>query len=225
MKETEEQAPTPGREHILARLRAALSASAHSSREHVPRAASGRIFAPIPDVLDRFQKECASNNTECIVTPDARASAAAVGGVLASLPLGGIFVQDAPVLRRMALAWQGERDIRWSREGAPEETSQATVTLAEVLVAETGSVFVSAACGGRGASIVAPAHIVVASHDQLVPDLELAFARLRARKTPAENSFMCLITGSSRTSDIEKIQVMGAHGPRRLIVVLAQQNV
>jgi L-lactate dehydrogenase complex protein LldG len=191
----------------------------------MPRAASGRIFAPIPDVLDRFQKECANNFTECIVTPDARGSATAVADVLASLPLGGIFVQDAPALRRMAMAWQAERDIRWSREGAPEETSQATVSLAEVLVAETGSVFVSAACGGRGASVVAPAHIVVASHDQLVPDLELAFARLRARKSPAENSFMCLITGASRTGDIEKIQVMGAHGPQRLIVVLAQQDV
>jgi L-lactate utilization protein LutC len=225
VKQTEEQTPTPGRERILSRLRAALNTSTQSSRQHVPRAASGRIFAPIPDVLDRFQRECANNNTECIVTPDARASAAAVTGVLASLPHGEVFVQDAPPLRRMAMAWQEERAIRWSREGAPEETSQATVTLAEVLVAETGSVFVSAGCGGRGASVVAPAHIVVASHDQLVPDLELAFSRLRARKTPAENSFMCLITGPSRTGDIEKIQVLGAHGPQRLIVVLAQQTV
>jgi L-lactate dehydrogenase complex protein LldG len=31
---------------------------------------------------------------------------------------------------------------------------------------------------------------------------------------------LCLITGSSRTADIEKTLVMGAHGPRRLIVVL-----
>ena len=74
-----------------------------------------------------------------------------------------------------------ERSIRWSSEGRPAEQSQATVTLAEALVAQTGSVFVSAACGGRAASVVAPVHVVVASVQQLLPDLGAAFARLRER--------------------------------------------
>jgi L-lactate dehydrogenase complex protein LldG len=95
------------------------------------------------------------------------------------------------------------------------------MTLAECLVAQTGSIFVSSQCGGRGASVVAPVHIVVASVGQLVPDLEVAFARLREHGTATQNSFVCLITGSSRTSDIEKILVLGAHGPRRLVTVLA----
>jgi L-lactate utilization protein LutC len=34
------------------------------------------------------------------------------------------------------------------------------------------------------------------------------------------NSFACMISGSSRTADIEKILVQGAHGPVRLAVVL-----
>ena len=97
----------------------------------------------------------------------------------------------------------------------------ATITLAETLVAQTGSIFVSAACGGRGASVVSPVHIVVATAEQLVPDLHAAFARLRESSATAKNSFLCLITGSSRTADIEKIIVMGAHGPRRLVVVLS----
>jgi len=220
-----EQTENPERERILARIRAAL-------REPAPmHAASGppsRVFAPVTEALARFEKECAGNNTECVVTPDMDAAGAAVASVLASLPAGEIFVQDAPVLRRMADAWPQGRALHWSHAAlaggeGPAETSQATITLAETLVAQTGSVFVSAACGGRGASIVAPVHIVVASVEQLVPDLDAAFGRLIERGTPAQNSFLCLITGSSRTSDIEKIMVLGAHGPRRLVVVLAHR--
>ena len=101
---------------------------------------------------------------------------------------------------------------------------QATITHAEALVALTGSVLVSAACGGRGASVVAPVHIVIATREELVPDLEAAFTLIRQRELPHKNSYLCLITGSSRTADIEKILVMGAHGPRRLIVMLSMKS-
>src|SRR5208337_3053447 len=60
------------------------------------------------------------------------------------------------------------RAIRWSSEGAPSEASQATITLAEALIAQTGSILVTASCGGRGASVIAPCHIVYANTAQLV---------------------------------------------------------
>jgi L-lactate dehydrogenase complex protein LldG len=216
-----EQVDNPGRERILARIRGALRETAP---RHAPPVSSGPIFAPVPDPLSRFQKECAQNLTECMITSDMGASAAAVGQVLVSIPPGEIFVQDAPELRRMVPLWQQGRSIRWSSEGGPLEASEATITLAEALVAQTGSVFVSSSCGGRGASVAAPVHIVVATLDQLVPDLDAAFARLRERGAQEKNSMLCLVTGSSRTADIEKILVMGAHGPRRLVVVLALQT-
>jgi L-lactate dehydrogenase complex protein LldG len=50
--------------------------------------------------------------------------------------------------------------------------------------------------------------------------LEAALARVREKGLDANNSFVGLITGSSRTADIEKILVLGAHGPRRLVLVL-----
>jgi L-lactate dehydrogenase complex protein LldG len=208
----------PGRERILARMRQALTVP---SAKHTASGERKRIFAPILDPLDRFQKECAGNNTEYLVTADPQASAATIAGILALLPSGEVFVQDSPELRAMAAAWGQTHSLRWSTEGGPSEASQATITTVEALVAATGSVLVSAACGGRGASVVAPVHIVVAGAGQLVPDLESAFARLRDRGTLSQNSFLCLITGSSRTADIEKILVMGAHGPRRLVVVLS----
>jgi L-lactate dehydrogenase complex protein LldG len=222
MEQTDRFAQNPGRERILARIRAALREAAP---KHSASLTAGRIFAAVPDAVGRFQQECAGNNTECLVVPDLSAGTAAVADVLGSLPAGEIFVQDAPALRRMTSAWQEGRTVRWSSEGGPAESSRATITLAEALVAQTGSVFVSAACGGRGASVVPPVHIVVASVAQLVPDLLGAFARLRESGAVAKNSFLCLITGSSRTADIEKIIVMGAHGPRRLVVVLALGSV
>jgi L-lactate dehydrogenase complex protein LldG len=110
--------------------------------------------------------------------------------------------------------------VRWSSQGAPLESSQATITLADALIAQTGSIFVSASCGGRGASVVAPVHIVMARQAQLVPDLETALRNATADGRLENNSYACIISGSSRTADIEKILVQGAHGPVRLVVIV-----
>ena len=95
------------------------------------------------------------------------------------------------------------------------------LTACEALVAQTGSVLVSAASsGGRALSILPPHHIVVATRDQLVPDLTAAFARLRAAYGARLPGFLSFITGPSRTGDIERILVLGAHGPKRLSIFL-----
>lgn len=211
----------PGRAAILGRIRAALKvpATVSDSPGHV-HAGPDAIFAPILDPLDRFQRECGANNTEFVFAKTAAQGIAAARTILDSLPTGEIFMQDAPSLRDAARSWNGSREVRWSSEGGPRETSQASITLAESLVSQTGSVLISSACGGRGASVAVPVHIVLASIDQLVPDIDTAFARVTERGTAAKNSYLCLITGSSRTADIEKILVMGAHGPKRLVVIL-----
>jgi L-lactate dehydrogenase complex protein LldG len=159
---------------------------------------------------------------ECILAADGAASAAAIETTLASLPEGELFVQDSPPLRKLVGGLLHRRPLRWSSEGRPRESSQATLTLAEALIAQTGSVFVTAGCGGRGATVVAPCHIVFATTSQLVPDLETALGDAVRQGTLMRNSYASVISGSSRTADIEKILVQGAHGPRRLVVVLQQ---
>jgi L-lactate dehydrogenase complex protein LldG len=178
------------------------------------------IFEPVQNPLERFQLECKANLMECLLTADAAGSAQALTQVLQSLPPGEIFVQDDSVLRRLISAVGTSRPIRWSSQGGPAEKSQATITLADALVAQTGSVFVSASCGGRGASVVAPCHIVYANAKQLVPDLVTALRHATADGRLDKNSYACMISGSSRTADIEKILVQGAHGPMRLVVIV-----
>jgi L-lactate dehydrogenase complex protein LldG len=214
-----ERAENPGRERILSRIRSALRTPAP---KHTAAASSAQIFAPIGDRLTRFQKECADNVTECMLVPDAGAAEDALRSVLASVPSGEIYLQDAPLLHRMIRGSNGGHALRWSSEGPPNEASQATVTLAESLVASHGSVLLASSGGGRGASVVAPVHIVVASESQIEPDLAAALARVKHRGLTEKNSCLFLITGSSRTADIEKILVLGAHGPRRLVVILVR---
>lgn len=222
-------ANNPSREAILQRIRAGLksnpAATAPASDSASAAATSGKpIFAPVERPLERFQQEAKANLMEVSLTMDAAGSVQQFTRILQSLPQGEIFVQDAPVLRRMVDAARINRPVRWSSQGGPGEPSQATVTLADALVAQTGSIFVTAACGGRGASVVAPCHIVFATTDQIVPDLQTVLRNTQQQGKLNHNSFACVISGSSRTADIEKILVQGAHGPTRLVVILQNSH-
>ncbi len=218
MPQTKEaQTKNSSREQILGRIRNGLRTVVPGPAPEKP----GRvIFEPIDHPLERFQRECVANLMECALTTDCAASAQHLAKVLQSLPEGEAFVQDDPTLRGFVQLAAPARAIRWSSQGAPSEASQATVTLADALIAQTGSILVSAACGGRGASVIAPCHIVYATRDQIVPDLATALSRVSQQRTFDQSSFACVISGSSRTADIEKILVQGAHGPRRLVVIL-----
>ena len=209
----------PSRELILNRIRAGLQVPVNVPHEEEP---PRPFFAPIENPLERFQQECKANLMELTLTRDAAASAQQLASILDTLPPGEIFVQDESSLRNLVHAAGVTREIRWSSQGGPREVSQATISLAEALVAQTGSIFVSAACGGRGVSVVAPCHIVFATTKQLVPDLKTALGNASRNGVLQNNSFACMISGSSRTADIEKILVQGAHGPIRLAVILEQ---
>jgi L-lactate dehydrogenase complex protein LldG len=102
------------------------------------------------------------------------------------------------------------------------ERCDVGITECDALIAQTGSVLVtSRSAGGRALSVLPPHHVVLARRDQLVADLPAAYALLRAKWANDWPSFISLITGPSRTGDIERILVLGAHGPRRLTILCA----
>jgi L-lactate dehydrogenase complex protein LldG len=101
------------------------------------------------------------------------------------------------------------------------ERADVGITVCDALIAQTGSILLtSRSAGGRALSVLPPHHVVVARESQLLPDLPGAFELLK--KTYSDNypSFITLITGPSRTGDIERILVLGAHGPRILTIFL-----
>ena len=101
------------------------------------------------------------------------------------------------------------------------ESCDAGLTQCECLVAQTGSVCVTAlSSGGRTLSVLPPHHLVVARREQVVPDLTAAFELLARKYAANYPSFISFISGPSRTGDIERILVLGAHGPRKLTVLL-----
>jgi hypothetical protein len=119
----------PSREHILSRIREALRAPAPPvDMTPVPLE---EIFEPVADPLGRFLAECQTNLMEAVVTANTAESAERLAGLLTALPEGEIFLQDAPAIREIAKPLEGRSSLRWSSQGAPGESCQATVTLAE----------------------------------------------------------------------------------------------
>jgi len=101
------------------------------------------------------------------------------------------------------------------------EKVDAGISECDALVAQTGSVVLTArSAGGRALSVLPPHHVVIATIDQLLPDLPAAYAMLGSKYAANLPSMMTVITGPSRTGDIERTIVLGAHGPKQLTVIL-----
>lgn len=103
------------------------------------------------------------------------------------------------------------------------ETCDAGISGCDALIAQTGSVLVTnRSAGGRALSVLPPHHLVLARRKQLVADLPAAFELLQREYAVNYPSMISLITGPSRTGDIERILVLGAHGPKKLTIFCLQ---
>ncbi|RZK22956.1 MAG: hypothetical protein EOO56_06745 [Hymenobacter sp.] len=110
-------------------------------------------------------------------------------------------------------------------EAAFKEQAAASLTSCEALVARTGSVLVApATASGRRLSIYPDQHLVLARPSQVVAEIGDALRAAQARYGAQLPSMLSLTTGPSRTADIEKTLVLGAHGPRRLTLFLLEDD-
>lgn len=105
------------------------------------------------------------------------------------------------------------------------ESIEVGITGCEFLIARNGSVMLSNAdASGRRLSIYPPIHIIIAKSSQLVMDVKHALAGMKQKYTDNLPTMISTVTGPSRTADIEKRLVLGAHGPRELYVFMIEDR-
>jgi L-lactate dehydrogenase complex protein LldG len=118
-----------------------------------------------------------------------------------------------------------ERGIPFESEPEKFTEMKLGITRCEYLIARLGTVMVSSNVSpGRRMTVFPEIHIVVAYTSQLVPDLKDALKNIRKKYEDNFPSLISLITGPSRTADIEKTLILGAHGPKELYVFLIEDS-
>lgn len=115
--------------------------------------------------------------------------------------------------------------VRWSNEltvsrRAAVDADRTSVTTAFAGIAETGTVaLISSQTNPTSLNFLPEHHIVVLHRSRIVAHIEDVWALLRQERSSMPRT-VNLITGPSRTGDIELSMEFGAHGPRRLYVML-----
>jgi len=115
-----------------------------------------------------------------------------------------------------------------TQAGVPFESDESNlkqlsvgVTGCEFVISRLGSILVSSK-NSRRLNAYPETHVIIAYANQLVDDLKDAFEAVQSKYSGKIPSLLTVITGPSRTADIEKTLVMGAHGPRELYLILVE---
>jgi L-lactate dehydrogenase complex protein LldG len=133
-------------------------------------------------------------------------------------------VAPDPLLQN--LPWNA-RPLLQVEYGRGQSSDLVSVTPAFAGIAETGTLMLhSSDTTPTTLHFVPDHHLVVMRESQITGALEDAFARLRDKIGSVENwpRTVNFVTGPSRTADIEGVPVLGAHGPRRLHIVLIEDG-
>jgi L-lactate dehydrogenase complex protein LldG len=108
----------------------------------------------------------------------------------------------------------------------PTETNDAPLglSLARLAIAETGSVLLAEGnLEDRGIGLLVSTNVVICPTDRLVPSLDEAAPVLRAIAGQPGGGYATLVTGPSRTADIERVLTVGVQGPARLAVLFVDR--
>lgn len=187
------------RDEIFDRVRSALGRPASTP---VPRLPEVRLHAPPPivDKVARFTAALSALGGNVVESADPRA---AVEKILARRT----FIASPKISKSQI----------FSREACA--AAQVGITSADFALAETGSLVLLSESGeSRLISLLPPCHIAVIERAKILTDLDELFTIVP--DPGARSSSMVLITGPSRTADIEMRLVRGVHGPGELHVVV-----
>lgn len=213
------------REVILGRIREALGDVVQPDPAlDVPIAWEYGRATAMPDILERFVEMVVDYKALVRRVPDADVPAT-ITDLLREKGVGSMVVPAGvdPAWRR-AVADAGVTILDDDPPLTHEQLNRvdAVLTASTVSIAETGTIVLDHRPdqGRRALSLVPDVHLCVVRADQVVSDVPEAVGRLAA--SIAEGHPLTWISGGSATSDIELNRVEGVHGPRTLLVVLAE---
>lgn len=183
-------------------------------------ASDKQIYKPIlPDALSCFKNELETINGTCIICENEEEVYSGIQEFMRNNNLESIYCRDTYISGQLQ-----EFGIPFSNNPNEFISIQAGITGCEFLIARTGSVMVSSASqSGRQMNVFPPVHIILAHASQLVNYVEDAMAAIQNKYGDNLPSCISTITGPSRTADIEKTLVLGAHGPKELLVFLSKE--
>ena len=202
------------RSEFLTRVRASLGSTSGAMTEP-PRVEESliRLSRPSADVADRFAAAATATGMK-VQRCDVGNASDVLSELLESMNATKVVVDvaDEAILRGVpATHAPSGMDAQFD--------ASAGVTGVVAAVAETGTlVVVSGDERSRGSFIVPPVHVAIVRESQIVADLMDVWP-LFAGKVPTA---ITLITGPSKTADIEGILVTGVHGPKEVHVVLVR---
>jgi L-lactate dehydrogenase complex protein LldF len=222
-KHADEGIRTPAnnsRDITLARIREALSDSP-PIQYHASIIQQRSVLPNVRDLTAQFAQNAATLRAEFFDLPGETAAKAKLLELTQhhrwkKLATHQGRLTDALVPRSLPLL-----DTTHGYEVTELESCDAGISECDALIAQTGSVLLtSRSGGGRALSVLPEHHVVLARRSQLLADLPAAYELLHQRYGSAWPSLMTFITGPSRTGDIERILVLGAHGPKKLTILL-----
>jgi L-lactate dehydrogenase complex protein LldG len=221
------------RDDILANVRRSLGASAQDA----PRlaAANARIAAAAPGVRPlRGQGDQAQRVATFIVQAQSVQTTIERVGALDEAPAAvAAFLRGHNLPARLRMGADARlADLPWretgleTMEGPSAGDDLNAVSFADAGVAETGTlVFFSGPHNPTTLNFLPDNHVVILRAADVGPDYESVWAQARARfgagVLPRTVNF---VTGPSRSADIEQKLLLGAHGPRRLHVVIVDDQ-
>ena len=225
------------REKILDSIRLALGKTpdknpCHSSENKIVKPYTGNIIPKRSDLshsekIQMFARYAQAVSSTVDFINNTNDVPKAVTKYLASnnLPTNIVMAPDADL---DAFPWD-DSSMLTLRRGKPDEKDQVSITSATFGFAETGTLLMhSGHHHPSSLNFVCDTHIVILPAERIVGSYEEGFNKIR-NKVEKNKEFpfprtINLITGPSRTADIEQKMELGAHGPRSLHIIILDKD-
>lgn len=219
------------RESIFASIRSSLAASARydaleGELHHAsPPPASSVATVRSESLLDLFKESLEAVDGHCIIVNDESDVVNALTDIIKSLQgtrLRGQRLAISDDIEVERLISQADLDI-YELAVTPSKSDvfrfDVGISRVQAAIAETGTLLLdSSRERHRLVSLVPPVHIAILRETQIVGTLGEALALLR--QSDQLTPIATLVTGPSRTADIELTLAIGVHGPQELYVIV-----